>query len=119
MDYCSGLENRRSVAIRGRGFETHTFLQNPLREYIVYRIFVAVFVLVVVSMLFVLQQKSNDMLFVLQQKSNEIFINKFETNCTERGGRVIHDGNEFLSAPSTKTSQRIIAMCVNNGKIIE
>ena len=27
MDYCSGLENRRSVAIRGRGFESHTFLQ--------------------------------------------------------------------------------------------
>ena len=27
MDYCSGLENRRSVAIRGRGFESHAFLQ--------------------------------------------------------------------------------------------
>jgi hypothetical protein len=74
----------------------------------VYRIFAAVFVLVTVPMV-----------FTQQQKSNESFINKFETNCTERGGRVIHDGNEFLSAPSTKTSQRIIAMCVNNGKIIE
>ena len=59
------------------------------------------------------------LLLLLQNNDRESFINKFETNCTERGGRVIHDGNEFLSAPSTKTSQRIIAMCVNNGKIIE